>query len=80
MLSVHCYTNARLALSTKKKNNNANVTAWTKGKKEQSSLHVIISPRYKFEQDLRVNVLNGETYRGNSKKINSAHILGLGTH
>ena len=27
---------------------------------------------------LRVNVLNGETYRGNSQKINSAHILGLG--
>ena len=27
---------------------------------------------------LRVNVLNGETYRSNSQKINSAHILRLG--
>ena len=25
-----------------------------------------------------MNVLNGETYRGNSQKINSAHILTLG--
>ena len=27
---------------------------------------------------LRANVPNGETYRGNSQKINSAHILRLG--
>ena len=28
--------------------------------------------------NLRVNVLNGETYRGNNEKLNSAHTLGLG--
>ena len=27
---------------------------------------------------LRVNVHNGETYRGNSQKLNSAHVLRLG--
>ena len=27
---------------------------------------------------LRVNVPNGETYRGNNQKLNSAHILRLG--
>ena len=32
----------------------------------------------KFKCYLRVNVHNGETYRGNSQKLNSAHILRLG--
>ena len=31
-----------------------------------------------LKKDLRANVPNGETYRGNSQKINSAHILRLG--
>ena len=31
----------------------------------------------KVDKVLRANVPNGETYRGNSQKINSAHILRL---
>ena len=36
---------------------------------------IIESSRFKF---LRANVTNGQTFGGNSSKINSAHILMLG--